>query len=397
MSLRNVQVQYISGAHRRVRRMGVYVHVPFCAKKCAYCDFYSVTDPTAMDAYVKALCTDFRRTRSDLAGASVETVYFGGGTPGILGPKRLSLLLKRLKRELGLAPNAEITLETNPAVLGPEDYARLYKAGFNRISFGVQSFNNEELTVLGRVHDSDTAARAVQDARAAGFENISLDIMFGLPGQTEESLRHTLETAILLSPTHISFYGLKIEPGTPFHEQKNSLDLPDDEEYARLYLLGVKILEETGYRQYEISNFAREGHACRHNLKYWKLYEYVGFGPAAHSFINFTRYGITKDLNGYINAIGSGALPERAEEESVEPLGQIREYVMMSLRLTDGINRMVYESRFGQDFAPLEEFFTRLASAKFAQRTEVGWRLTPRGFLISNSIILKMMEFVKQE
>ena len=393
MSLKRQQVQYISGAHRRLRRMGLYVHVPFCAKKCAYCDFYSLTDPSAMDDYIKALAVDFRRSRADLAGACVETVYFGGGTPGILGPKRLAWLLQKMRRAFEFTSDAEITLETNPATLRFEDYQKLRRAGFNRISFGVQSLNDSELKRLGRIHNSKEAELAVRDARRAGFENISIDIMFGLPGQTEESLLTTLAHARDLEPDHISFYGLKIEEGTHFYDIKDALDLPDEDLYAKLYLSGAQKLCDMGYAQYEISNFAKEGFACRHNLKYWKLNEYIGFGPAAHSFINATRYGLTRDLTGYINAVRNGTLPERSEEELIEPEAQIREYVMMSLRLTDGINRMVFEARFGQSFEKVDEFFTRISKGGLAERTEYGWRLTMKGFLISNTIIVKLLEY----
>lgn len=394
MSLKHLQVQYISGAHRRLRRMGIYVHIPFCAKKCAYCDFYSTTDTSAMDDYIKALAVDFRRSRADLSGASVETVYFGGGTPGMLGPKRLAWLLKKLRQNFAFTADAEITLESNPATLSFEDYQKLRRAGFNRISFGVQSLNDSELKRLGRIHNSREAAQAVRDARRAGFENISIDIMFGLPGQTVDSLMTTLSDARELAPDHISFYGLKIEEGTPFHDIKDSLDLPDEDEYAKLYLSGAQKLCDMGYIQYEISNFAKDGFACRHNLKYWKLNEYVGFGPAAHSFINATRYGLTRDLAGYINAVRSGALPERSEEELIEPEAQIREYIMMSLRLADGINRMVFEARFGQSFDKVEEFFSRISKGGLAERTEYGWRLTMKGFLISNTIIIKLLEYI---
>ncbi len=394
MSLKHLQVQYISGAHRRLRRMGIYVHVPFCAKKCAYCDFYSTTDTSAMDDYIKALAVDFRRSRADLSGASVETVYFGGGTPGMLGPKRLAWLLKKLRQNFDFTADAEITLESNPATLSFEDYQKLRRAGFNRISFGVQSLNDSELKRLGRIHNSREAAQAVRDARRAGFENISIDIMFGLPGQTVDSLMTTLSDARELAPDHISFYGLKIEEGTPFYDIKDTLDLPDEDEYAKLYLSGAQKLCDMGYTQYEISNFAKDGFACRHNLKYWKLNEYVGFGPAAHSFINATRYGLTRDLAGYINAVKSGALPERSEEELIEPEAQIREYIMMSLRLADGINRMVFEARFGQSFDKVEEFFSRISKGGLSERTEYGWRLTMKGFLISNTIIIKLLEYI---
>lgn len=396
MSLRKLQVQYITGAHRRLRRMGIYIHVPFCAKKCAYCDFYSLTDDASMDAYVKALCVDFRRSRTDLAGASVDTVYFGGGTPGLLGHKRLAQLLKKLRSNFEITADAEITLETNPATLTGEDYAKLVRAGFNRISFGVQSLDDGELATLGRIHTSEDARAAVKAARTAGFQNISIDIMFGLPGQSEESLGRTLSEAIALEPEHISFYGLKIEEGTPFHEMRDKLDLPDEDLYAKLYLLGAEKLTSAGYSHYEISNFAKPGLESRHNLRYWKLNEYIGFGPAAHSYLNNTRYGITRDLNGYISAVTAGQLPERSESEPVEPEAQLREYIMMSLRLSTGINRMVYEARFGRSFEKPEEFFRRISRGGLCVPTDNGWRLTAKGFLISNTIIVKLLQYLDE-
>jgi oxygen-independent coproporphyrinogen-3 oxidase len=327
----------------------------------------------------------------------VETIYFGGGTPGLLGPKRLSYLLKKIRSYYEVSPDAEITLETNPAVLRMDDYAKLRRAGFNRISIGVQSFNDDELEVLGRIHTASQAAKSVQSARKAGFDNINIDIMFGLPSQTEAELRETLETAVLLNPDHISFYGLKIEPNTPFADIQNELHLPDDEQYAKLYLYGVNALESQGYYQYEISNFAKDGYACRHNLKYWKLYEYVGFGPAAYSYLNFHRYGTPRNLRSYVDCMLQGRPVQRVDEETIDSAGQLKEYVMMSLRLTEGINRMVYQARFGKSFDLLDRFFQKLSTAGFAKETDKGWRLTPRGFLISNTIIRTLMDYISEE
>lgn len=397
MSLKPLQVQYISGAHRKMRRMGIYVHVPFCVRKCNYCDFYSTTELNFKDAYTKALITDLKRSRCDLAGAYVETIYFGGGTPTLLGVKNLSAILKKIRRYYDVADDAEITFETNPAILSREDFQKLRIEGFNRVSIGVQSFDDDELRNLGRIHNARQAAECYENARSAGFTNISLDIMFGLPGQKEETLRRTLQAAIALGPEHISYYGLKIEDGTPFGKMRSKLDLPDDDKYAKFYLSGVQMLEGSGYAQYEISNFAKGGFASRHNLKYWKLNEYAGFGPAAHSYLDFKRFGIEKDISSYVNTILRGGTPRRVEEEDVEPSAQLREYVMMSLRLTEGINRMVYSARFGHSFAAADKFFERLETAGLAKRTEQGWALTPKGFLVSNSVILSLHEFLDAE
>jgi oxygen-independent coproporphyrinogen-3 oxidase len=260
---------------------GLYIHIPFCTRKCAYCDFYSVTaDDTLMDTYLLALCNSLQEWSQKLGGRNAQSLYLGGGTPILFGARRLCTLLNECKRHFGLE-QAEITLEANPNHTDYETLLALRHAGYNRISFGVQSAVDDELKQLTRSHTAEQAEAAILAARQAGFENISADLMLAIPGQTQESMRQSVRFLSALGIQHISAYLLKIEEGTPFYERRAALPLPNEDETAELYLQAVTALEEAGYQQYEISNFAKVGFACRHNLLYWDCQEYLGLGPAA--------------------------------------------------------------------------------------------------------------------
>ena len=373
----------------RNRPLGLYLHIPFCKAKCAYCDFYSLAhSEEKMDAYAAALTRHITEVAPQMQNHRVDTVYFGGGTPSYLGHKRLIALLKTIKKQCRVWDRAEITLEANPDSAGDWRALRaLRRAGFNRISLGVQSSDDEELRRLGRVHTWQQVKDAVAACRKAGLDNISLDLIYGLPDQTMERWENTLADALVLAPRHISCYGLKLEEGTPLWQQRQALTLPDDDAQADMYLYTVAALEEAGYQQYEISNFARPGRASRHNLKYWNMEEYAGFGPGAHSDFGGVRYGYVRDLDRYI----AGQLV-LAESENGETLARDYEYVMLSLRTAAGIDRRTFENRYRQRFQPMEELFEQYEKTGLASRTEGGWRLTPRGFLVSNSIIVALQE-----
>ena len=374
---------------KTVRPLGLYIHIPFCKAKCVYCDFYSLPHgEDRMDAYTDALCAHLTEAAPLAASHTVDTVYFGGGTPSYLGEKRLCKILKVIEKRYQVARDAEITLEANPDSTGDWKALRaLRRCGFNRISLGMQSACDEELRTIGRVHTMEQVQQAVEAARKAKIQNLSLDLIYGLPHQTQERWMENLAAAVALNPEHLSCYGLKVEEGTPLFAMKDTAGLPGDEEQADMYLQTVEFLKQYGYEQYEISNFAKPGFASRHNLKYWHMEEYAGFGPGAHSDFGGVRYAYVRDLDSYI----SGRLI-LSESESDATLTRDYEYVMLSLRTAEGIDRRYFETTYRQRFQPMEDLFVQYECTGLAARTENGWRLTPRGFLVSNSIIVALEE-----
>lgn len=334
--------------------LGLYIHIPFCKAKCAYCDFYSLAhSEEKMDAYMAALLRHLEEVAPRAAGMQVDTVYFGGGTPSYLGAARLCRILQTVLRRYGVARDAEITLEANPDSAGDwKELRKLRRAGFNRLSLGVQSTDDALLRRIGRVHTYEQVQQAVMAARKAKFTNLSLDLIYGLPGQTMEDWQRTLADAVALGPEHLSCYGLKLEEGTPLWQQRQTLTLPDDDAQADMYLYTVAALGEMGYEQYEISNFAKSGKESRHNLKYWRMEEYAGFGPGAHSDFGGVRYGYVRDIDSYI----AGRLV-LSESETDSTLARDYEYVMLSLRTAAGIDRQTFEKRYRQRFQPMETLF----------------------------------------
>ena len=373
---------------------GLYLHIPFCKAKCAYCDFYSLAhSEEKMDAYAAALTRHITEVAPQMQNHRVDTVYFGGGTPSYLGTKRLVKILKTILKKYKVDKQAEITLEANPDSAGDWRALRaLRRAGFNRISLGMQSACDEELKAIGRVHTAEQVGQAVEAARKAKIKNLSLDLIYGLPGQTQERWMENLAAAVALNPEHLSCYGLKVEEGTPLFAVKDTADLPGDEEQADMYLQTVEFLKQYGYAQYEISNFAKPGYASRHNLKYWMLEEYAGFGPGAYSDFGGVRYGYTRDLDGYI----AGRL-DLAESERISPQEREMEYIMLRLRTARGIDIREFENRFRQRFTPLAAILESCAAHGLARQTETGWCLTPRGFLVSNRIIGDLQEELNRE
>ena len=375
-------------------KLGLYVHIPFCRSKCDYCDFYSLAGKEGrMDDYQKALLAHMKETAPLTRGWQVDTVYFGGGTPSFYGEKRLREVLKTVAKRFDLAKDAEITVECNPDSVDKKVFQALRRAGVNRISLGVQSAHDCELNCLHRPHTFQQAQRAVAAAREAKIKNISLDLIYGLPNQDMAGWRDTVEQVLELEPEHLSCYGLKVEPGTPLDDRVvRGEKLPDDDQQADMYLWTVERLAAAGYRQYEISNFARAGFQSRHNLKYWMLEEYAGFGPGAYSDFGGVRYGYTRDLDGYI----AGRL-DLAESERISPQEREMEYIMLRLRTARGIDIREFENRFRQRFTPLAAILESCAAHGLARQTETGWCLTPRGFLVSNRIIGDLQEELNRE
>lgn len=379
---------------QELKPLGIYIHVPFCRSKCEYCDFYSIPggmNKKLMGDYTQAVMLHIKEAAQRALDYEVDTVYFGGGTPSFYGEDGLRKLLAEVDRRFILRPDAEITLEANPDSISGSDLRKLRRAGFNRISIGVQSDQDAQLKSLGRPHSFEQARNAVQLARDAGFDNLSLDLIYGLPNQTREQWASTLQRIIDLHPEHISCYGLRVEEGTPLYEYKDCANLPDDDMQADMYLYMVETLESFGYAQYEVSNFARPGFESRHNQKYWIGGEYLGFGPAAASDFSGKRFSFRRDLNVYTNGMFEGT-SVLEECESIPLRERAGEYLMLRLRTVDGIEENEYHRMFHMDFAPLEEILEKYQAMGYTKKVQERWRLTPPGFLLSNQIIVELQE-----
>ena len=373
--------------------LGIYVHVPFCRSKCHYCDFYSVTDMDYQlhDGYLDAVCDHIRETGPLTPDYRVDTIYFGGGTPSFFGAEGMAAILSTIRKVFDVAGDAEITFEANPDSITPKLLRRLHGEGFNRVSLGVQCSDDAILEAIGRPHDYDMAVDAVKMIRKAGFKNLSLDLIYGLPEQDLESWQKTLLDVLELKPEHISCYGLKLEEGTPMCQRQHQLRLADDDMQADMYLATVEILRSKGYKQYEISNFCKRGRESKHNMKYWTGGEYLGFGPDASSDFAEKRFAIIRDLQGYISGIRTGGQVLR-ENQTVPERERAGEYLMTHLRTTYGISGEEYENKFLLPFEPIEQALLLCRQYGHALRGSDGrWHLTPEGFLLSNTIISDLL------
>ena len=358
---------------------GLYIHVPFCRRKCVYCDFYSLAgQDDIIDDYVKAVVRNIR-----IAGGTYDTVYFGGGTPSLLSGRQIDDILSAAD----IAEGAEISAEVNPDSADIRKLSDFKNAGINRISIGIQSLDDSELAVLGRLHNSEQAVNAVYSAQKAGFENISSDLMIGLPYQRTETVLNNIRSLSELGVNHISAYMLKIESGTPLSENRELIsNITDEELSADMYLDAVSYLEKHGLKQYEISNFAKEGYECRHNIKYWRCEDYLGIGPSAHSCLNGKRFAVPKDINDFINS-------EKQEEVITDdaPCG-LSERLMLALRLSEGFlmsQAGEYEDRLRNAAAPMEKHgLLKICDGRIM--------LTPTGFLVSNEIICRLSEVFEE-
>ena len=377
---------------RQKKSLGIYVHIPFCRSKCQYCDFYSLAqqNSAAMDAYLRSICTHIKETGPLAPGYRVDTIYFGGGTPTHFGASGLAAILTTIRASFEVNPRAEITFEANPESVTKKLLRRLKSEGFNRVSLGIQCDDDAILEQMGRPHTYEEAKKAVKMIRRARFRNLSLDLIYGLPGQNLESWQKTLQNVLDLKPEHISCYGLKVEEGTPLHDNRDFYNFPDDDAQADMYLATVETLRSRGYRQYEISNFAKKGYLSQHNMKYWTGQEYLGFGPDASSDFAGKRFSIIRDLKGYVEGIRDGG-EVVLDVQEVPPRDRAGEYLMMRLRTTQGIEKEEYEKQYLLPFAPLEEILLVAKERKLATQVHGRWRLTPEGFLLSNSIISDLL------
>lgn len=373
--------------------LGIYIHVPFCRSKCNYCDFYSMPckDDALMDSYLDAVCAHIKEAGALAPGYRVDTIYFGGGTPSYFGGDAIAIIMTAIRRNFDVATDAEITFECNPDSVTDKLLHRMRAEGFNRVSMGVQDDHDDMLKKLGRPHTYAQSVAAFQRIRKAGFRNVSLDLMYGLPGQTLQDWRDTLENVLKMNPEHFSCYGLKLEEGTKLYEIKDVINIPDDDTQADMYLAAVDMLRERGFRQYEISNFARKGLYSRHNFKYWTGGEYLGFGPSASSDFAGKRFTIVSDLQAYINGIRTGG-DIMAEMEEIPLRERAGEYIMLRLRTSAGLSPEEYQRTFMLPFEPLEAKLEKLRAYGRAEQSSDGrWSLTPKGYLVSNDIISELL------
>lgn len=377
------------------KRLGIYIHIPFCASKCSYCDFYSLQGcDYIMPDYQEALLDHIDESSHSIKNYEVDSIYFGGGTPSYYGADRIVEIFDTLKLNGNVRLDSEVTVECNPDSISLTALKLLRAEGVNRLSIGIQASDPNLLKLIGRRHNFLQAQKAFADARKAGFDNISVDLMYGLPSQTKSDWSETLSKIVEMHPEHISCYGLKLEPGTRMYKEYNgSSILPDDDAQADMYLYTVAFLKEHGYEQYEISNFAKPGFASKHNLKYWLLQEYAGFGPGAHSDFGDVRYGYLRDIDRYI--AGELVLSER---ETISRRERDMEYIMLRLRLARGADPREFENAFRERFNPLAKLLHQYAAHGLACQNDDGsWRLTPKGFLVSNQIIGALQEELSRE
>lgn len=373
----------------------LYLHIPFCERKCIYCDFYSIAPndssadhPALIERFLDALDTEIHlRAEEQRFRKSYETIFFGGGTPSLLSPSHIEKILKTLSSHFSVEPGAEITLETNPGTVNLEKLKAFRSAGVNRLSIGIQSFHDDDLQFLSRIHTAADAHRCISDAFAAGFQNVSFDLIFSLPNQTMDRWRSNLIQAVAQSPAHLSCYSLIVEPNTPLFRlvQSKQITPLDADRDAELFEFTMEFLESHGFTHYEVSNFALPGFQCRHNVNYWNHTNYLGFGPSAHSLWETERWWNCANISTYIARLAKRSLPiEGGEHLSETQL--IDEAIFLGLR-SDGIDLKDYSRRFGRDL--LEEF--RPSISQFEQQGLMHQerdrlRLTPKGYLLCDEI-----------
>jgi oxygen-independent coproporphyrinogen-3 oxidase len=365
---------------------GVYLHIPFCKSRCSYCDFATdvYRDSDTVERYVDALCMEIASWQPS-AKIQADSVYFGGGTPSLLNARQVEHILGAVHDAFSIEPDAEVTMEMNPATVTTASLSEYRDLGVNRASFGVQTFNDRELKLLARGHDANDARATFEMLRSAGYDNISLDLIAGLPGQSVRQWRRNIAEAIAMAPEHLSLYLLEVHEGTPLAEQIRSgrRPAPDDDTAAEMYEIMVDELDAAGYEQYEISNFAREGRRSRHNSKYWLLDPVYGFGVSAHSFDGTERYANHRDTNRYVELVESGTSPVVTRESADEAA----EYTFLRLRMKHGVSLSEFEQRFGYSLIDKKGGdIDSLTDAGLVEITAGSLRLTRRGKLFSNVV-----------
>ncbi len=369
---------------------GIYVHIPFCVKKCGYCDFYSITRLDSIDEFVNALVSEIQLTAPAYASQRFDTIYFGGGTPSLLNVSQLQTIWQCIHKHFNIQSEGEFTIEANPGTLDFVKSSFLRNLGFNRLSLGAQSFHQSDLSFLERIHSVEDIIKNFEASRKAGFENINIDLMTAFPHLSKDRFRDSLEQVITLQPEHISCYTLILEPNTKFYRrfQKGEFSPLNSDQEADYYEMTIKILDGAGYFAYEISNFAREKRwQCRHNMKYWNHVPYIGFGPSAHSFQSPCRWRNVQTLAAYVKNLNLGKLPV-AQREHLSYQTLEFEYIFLHLRLRNGLNKLDYQQRFEKDFwntyqEKLQPFF----SSGLMEQEGDFVRLSKRGWLLADEIV----------
>ena len=375
--------------------ISIYIHIPLCVKKCAYCDFASFAGRMAQrESYVRAVCCELRTQAAFFGRRWVKTVFFGGGTPTLLTGAQVQEIMDTLREGFELLPDAEITMEGNPGTLTKENLSAYRQAGVNRLSLGVQSMDDGLLAAVGRIHTAQQAREAVAMARAAGFGNLNLDLMYGLPGQTAAQWQQTLEAAIALSPEHLSCYSLILEEGTQLYDQVETgtcAPLPDEDAVCAMDEITQNLTCAAGYAQYEVSNYAKPGRACRHNIVYWACEPYLGVGLSAHSDMDGRRFYNPSDWADYMRMAESGTA-ERAQEGGNTREDRMFERMMMGLRQTQGVDCARFASDFGvfpEDVWPKQ--IARMKREELLIRDGDRLRLTARGMQVMNSVLVELL------
>ncbi len=369
-----------------MKERGLYIHIPFCASKCAYCDFYSLPIHALHNDYVDALCSSAYLMSKKFKETLFTSVYLGGGTPSILSAELLKKLLLYIKESFSIANDAEFTIEANPATLTHEKLSVITNGGINRLSLGCQSAVDNELKKLCRLHNFEEFSKSFLMAREHGINNISVDLMYGIPHQTLASLLYSIDAVAYLSPDHISLYGLRVEPDTPFG-RNSELILPSDDLQCEMYEKAVERLDLLGYKRYEISNFAKNGHFSRHNMRYWQCGEYLGLGAAAHSYIDGERYSYPRDAKLYIDSLKNGKIPSPCDATKLSCEDKLSEYIMLSLRLEKGLSLENLKNLFGEKSVGELIKNSLPYVPKFMKLEADTLRFTTKGFLVSNTIL----------
>jgi len=381
------------------QNLAVYVHIPFCTKHCAYCDFNVVVEragSVVIPETVEAIRADIVRSAAELSTGGrqpVETIFFGGGTPTFLSGRQLGGILQTIRDSFDVSPNAEISSEANPGSSDVEKFAEMRAAGFNRLSIGVQAFDNMLLLKMDRLHSSEDADRAMRAARSAGFDNLSIDLMFGLPGQTLDHWTATLHHALACNTEHLSLYALSLEPGTRFERlhRGGKLELPDEDSELAMYEEAISRLTAGGFEHYEVSNFARPGFRSRHNQVYWRNDEYLGVGPGAVSYLDGRRFKRERNPRRYAAKVASGA-EIAVESEQLKPAATLGETMMLGLRLLDGIRLSDLRVRFQVD--PAHAYASQIADLTrrgLLKRDGDTLRLTHNGLLLANTVLAEFV------
>jgi len=363
----------------------LYVHIPFCVRKCQYCDFLSgPSDEETKDRYIEALLKEIRAAEHT-EDYEIVSVFIGGGTPSALKAEAIASIMRTLQEQFFFCEDAEVTIEANPGTVDLEKLTIYRNVGINRLSLGLQSTDAEELKLLGRIHSYEEFLKSYEWAREAGFSNINIDLMFAIPGQTGEAWRQHLYQVAELNPEHISAYSLIIEEGTPFAEQ--NLDLPDEDTEYQMYEDTAEILERYGYRQYEISNYAKQGYMCRHNAGYWQRREYLGFGLGASSLYRGMRFSNTRRMQEYLKE-SRNSDQIRKDVTVLSRNERIEEFMFLGLRMTEGISEKKFEENFDVRLMDVYgDILQKYEETGFMEHIETKWRLTRKGIHVSNHIL----------